>query len=99
MCISRNGAHATVSVLFFFFIFLFLKIGVTVRAHNYHQNVTVPTISFELLILLQPNIIGWYIITGRTGEGGGDGNKLSKKQVVCVVGLFCCWFVLMGVLA
>ena len=57
--------------LFFFLLFFlsFFKIGVTMRAHNYYQNVTVSTISFELLILLQPNLTGWHIITGRTGGG------------------------------
>ena len=38
------------------------NVKVTMRAHDsYNQNMTVATVSLELLILLQPDIAVWYV--------------------------------------
>ena len=55
--------------------FTVFKFRVTVRAHLI---MTVSTISAELLIFLQINSIGWYIIIGR--------GALCKKLIVCFQG-------------
>ena len=37
------------------------KVKITVKAHVYYQNVTVFTVASELLILLHPCLVLWYI--------------------------------------
>ena len=46
--------------------FAILKVKVTMRTHMiYNEHMIVSAMSLELLILLQPNLIGWYILIPR----------------------------------
>ena len=44
-------------------MFASIKVRFTVRADNYNQNMIISTFSSVLLILLQPNLVWWYIIS------------------------------------
>ena len=53
-------------------VYYFQGQGLSKGSHN--QNMTVPTISAELLILLLPNLVGWYITISQ--------NVLWKKWII-----------------
>ena len=68
-------------------MFASIKVRFTVRADNYNQNMIISTFSSVLLILLQPNLVRWYMCLVKTFDCCVQGqihNKGSKFHLMFV---------------
>ena len=59
---------------------------------SYNQTFAVSTISSELLILLQPNLVWWYIIIKPEFRGNGGGLLYSRRRSQRRFRVTECWF-------